>query len=302
MSWQAVTKKDFRDAVRSYWLWALSAAFVVFFAASVYFFANPIGQAASRQNVEITSDSFVQAMVTLTRLFVPIIAIVIAYGAITAERDSGTLKLLLSLPHSRRDVVVGKLLGRGGVVVLPVVLGLAAGAVAFLLTEVTLAPVTYLEFAGLTALLGLVFVGIAVGISAGASSNRRSMIGSVGLYTVFALFWPRFARNLAILTQDVLSITRDERLLMEVTVKLLNPIAAYRSLSYRATIVGQREARAIVIPQSQQRLFDFQYLLQEVFGGGVPWYLTDAAVLVYLLAWLAVPVALGYLAFRDADL
>lgn len=302
MSWQAVTRKDFQDAIRSYWLWGLSAAFVAFFAASVYFFANPIGQQAADENLQLTSDAFIQALLITTRLFVPVIAIVIAYAAITGERDSGTLKLLLSLPHSRRDVVIGKLLGRGGAVVLPVALGLTAGAVAFLLTPVDLAPVTYLQFAGLTALLGLVFVALAVGISAGATSNRRSMIGSVGIFVLFSLFWARFSRNLSLLAKEHVGITRDEMLLMEVFVKLLNPIAAYRSLAYRITIAGPMEARAILIGRGRGRIRDFQYILRSVFRTDVPWFLSDGMVGLILVLWLVVPPILGYLVFREVDL
>jgi len=302
MSWQAVARKDFKDAVRSYWLWALSAAFVIFFTASVYFFANPIGQQAAQEDIQLTSDAFIQALLITTRLFVPVIAIVIAYAAITGERDSGTLKLLLSLPHSRLDVVLGKLLGRGGVVVLPVALGLLAGAIAFLPTEVELAPVTYLQFAVLTALLGLVFVSIAVGISAGASSKRRSMIGSVGVFAMFSLFWADFARNLSLLTREYLDITQNEVLLMEVFVKVLNPIAAYRTLAYRITIAGPMEARAVLLGTGRTRIRARQYLLREVFGTDVPWYLSDGAVLAAALLWLAVPPVLGYLVFREVDL
>jgi ABC-2 type transport system permease protein len=302
MTWQAVARKDFRDSVRSYWLWALSAAFVAFFAASVYFFANPLGKQAAEQNVELTSDAFIQALLITTRLFIPVIAIVIAYASITGERDSGTLKLLLALPHSRRDVVVGKLFGRGGVVVLPVVLGLAAGAVAFMLTKVDLAPVTYLQFAGLTALLGLVFVAVAVGISAGTSSNRRSMISSVGIFVLFSLFWAQFSRNLSLLTKEYLNTTRNEMLLMEVFLKLLNPIGAYRSLAYRITISGPMEARAILIGQSRSRIRDFQYLLRNTFRTEVPWFLEDWVVVLIIVFWIVVPPVLGYLVFREVDL
>lgn len=43
------------------------------------------------------------------------------YGAILHERNSGSIRFLLGLPNSRRDIVVGKFLGRSGTVAVPLV-------------------------------------------------------------------------------------------------------------------------------------------------------------------------------------
>jgi hypothetical protein len=107
MTWEVVARKDFQDAVRSHWLWALSALFVAVLAfppALIIADIIQIGQASEGLN----TDLFVFLMRDTMTLLVPIIAIVLAYASVTGERDSGTLKLLLSLPHSRRDVVAGK--------------------------------------------------------------------------------------------------------------------------------------------------------------------------------------------------
>jgi len=52
----------------------------------------------------------------IVTLFLPLVAIFAGYAAISKERTGGSLKLLLSLPHSRKDVIIGKVVGRCGVV------------------------------------------------------------------------------------------------------------------------------------------------------------------------------------------
>jgi len=56
-------------------------------------------------------------------------ALIAAYLAIAGERESGSLKLLLGLPPSRGEVLVGKFLGRSGVVAIGLVLGFLVSGV-----------------------------------------------------------------------------------------------------------------------------------------------------------------------------
>jgi ABC-2 type transport system permease protein len=59
---------------------------------------------------------------------VPVLALVASYLAIAGERESGTLKLLLGMPPTRREVVLGKLLGRLAVTTTAIVVAFTVGA------------------------------------------------------------------------------------------------------------------------------------------------------------------------------
>ena len=105
MTWQAIARKDFQDAVRSKWLWGLSAIFFGLFVGSAYLIGSGV---ESNGNGALTAEVFVPTLGNrVVALVVPIVAIVVAFSSIVGERESGSLKLLLSLPHSRQDVVAG---------------------------------------------------------------------------------------------------------------------------------------------------------------------------------------------------
>jgi ABC-2 type transport system permease protein len=294
MTWQAVARKDFQDAVRSRWLWALSAIFVGLFVGGAYFLGSNLNGEAQQQ---VTANAFFQSIVgqLLITLIVPLVAIVISYGAIVGERESGSLKLLLSLPHSRLDAVVGKTVGRSGVVAVPIFVGLLLASIVLAVYGVGIDVIDFIVFGILTMLLGVVFVSLAVGVSAAASTNRRAMLGSVGLFFVFTFLWNR-VRQILSLVNDQLSLNLE---LMELVkyglfIKYFNPVRAYQTLAarlYSDTVLQARLYDSGMLGQMIQQQMD-----------GLPFYLSDTVVMAQFLLWLFVPLALGYVVFDDADL
>jgi len=104
MTWADVAGKDFRDAVRSRWVGRLAILYVVAFILYILFAFVlrwiPLPQAANLTNE--VSALFIIGFRSVSVWIVPAISIVMAYASITDERDSGSLKVLLSLPHSRQ--------------------------------------------------------------------------------------------------------------------------------------------------------------------------------------------------------
>lgn len=301
---RAVARKDFRDAVRSRGLLVLTLVFVVFFVASAYFFTDIVGNQVAQQAAqqgqdtpEITSDAFTSALTNVTTLMIPLVALVVAYASVVGERESGSLKLLLSLPHSRLDVVVGKTLGRSGVVAVPVLIGFLAAMLLFPLSPVSLSVGSYLGFALLTMFLGVVFVSLAVGVSAAASTSRRAVGAVFVAYALFNFLWNNVVSTLASRLAEEGMIEEAARFKLQLFLKLLNPTQAYKTLTTRMTVDSALNARLSVVGNPFLR-----GAYADALGESVPWYLSDAAVAVLLLAWLTVPLAIGYLAFEAADL
>jgi len=302
MSWEAVTRKDVQDSIRSYWLWGLSVLFIVFFGVPAYFFADRVGSAAQQQGQQLSTDAFLNILAEVNAFFVPVIAIVIAYAAIAGERDSGTLKLLLSLPHSRLDVVVGKVLGRGAVVALPVLVGFVVAGGIFLVTPVEFGYANYVLFALLTALLAVTYVAIAIGFSAAAESARRAMIGTVGIYVLFTLLWNRFASGLINLLSEYANLGGESLVSIHLLVKVLNPSQAYKSLTLRLVTDTAAQARVSLIGGGGLQGQLNRQMYAQALGDSLPFYLTDPAVLAFMLAWLVILPAAGYYVFDQADL
>lgn len=305
----AVARKDFQDAIRSRGLLILTAVFVVFFGVSSYLVADQLQtslqnaanvsnasqrEAARRLSERLTSDSFLRNLTDVTRLFIPLTAIVVSYASVIGERESGTLKLLLSLPHSRLDVVLGKVAGRSGTVILPVALGFVVAAPVFPLLDITFEATHFVLFGLLTISIGVVFVALSVGVSAAVETSRRAVIGLMVVYVLFTLMWGQITRALVQSVAERTDVATKTLFQLQIVLKHINPIATYETLG--EAIYGGASIQVSLFSRPPLRdTYTRQF-------GELPIYLTDGALVVWLVVWTVVPLAVGYLTFRRSDL
>jgi ABC-2 type transport system permease protein len=301
---RVVAEKGFTDAIRSRTLLALGAFFVLFIggtAAVVGYVADGIAARVLFGTSLGTGFGLRLSYAGMLGFIVGLTALLAAYGAVVGERASGTLKLLLSLPHSRLNVVLGKVLGRTTVVVLPVLVGFLVAALAFLATGGTVDFLTFTPLVFLTLLLVAAFVSLAVGISAAAPSERRATLGAVGTYVIFALFWAPIGQGLRRIVDLVLRelpgvepLSAGAGVKLTLAVKLLNPLRAYETLV--ASLYSSPLQGRLVLAGFRERL-----VVQQTFDG-LPVYLSDPAVALVLVFWVVAPLAYGYALFRTDDL
>lgn len=283
-----VAKKDFGDAVQSRALWSLVAVFVVVSTASTYayveipeLFGTPGGA---------TFAGLVFFTVGLTGLFVPLAAIVVCYRSIAGERELGSIKLLMSLPTTRRDVFVGKVLGRAAVLAFGVgvgaVVGLGFGAV--LLGTVDARALVV--FTAVTLLFAAVYAGIVVSISAATASTSRATTLALGFFVLFELVW------------DVVPVA---------VVYVIEGFSLPRQFPDWVYLVAQLSPSAAYLSSIVALLPDLADSVGAAPGQGAPGeapaaadavYVTPEVGLVVLAFWLVVPLAVGYRRFDRADL
>lgn len=306
--WYSVARKEFQDTIRSRRFVILSGIFIAVFSAPAIAvllgFVSVEGEAPS-------TDIALQMMKELTSVLVPLIGIIVGYGAITREREKGTLKLLLSLPNSRRDVTLGKVVGRAIVVVVPILIGFLIGGVLLAMTPLEFAVGNYVIFSMLSAFLGLVFVGLGVGISAGVSTTFRSMVLSVVLFVNFVVLWNQWVQNVARQLGEHTDIAQNTQLQFLLLGKLLNPVQGFKTL-VGSSIRSAGSARVGLFGlQGQQgaceEILQGTATQRGLFGidcevGALPLQYSDPAVVVYMLLWLVVPLGLGYYLFSVRDL
>jgi len=290
MSWATVAGKEFRDAIRSRRLWLLTAVFVFIFNLPVilwaYFNAGPASPAVTEQTA-ITS-AYVKQMMNINWVFVPLIAILVGYGMIVGELASGSVKLLLALPHSRRDVFFGKIVGRTGVFGAAIA---AAYLLALPLLYGTGQPVdlfTWGIFGALTVAFGLVFFAVAAGFSAGADSTLKAGAGAFGLYVWFGLFWDPVTTIVRGVSKSF-GLSSREFLEFWFFVEGLSPLKAYRKLTF------------ILRGESQQTVVESAYATNN-WGGWPPFYIESWYQLLLLLLWAAIPALIGLYLFERRDL
>lgn len=283
-----VVWKDFQDAVRSKMLWGIMGLLVGFVALLYAVIWWTVSDPDPIEHIVAPASAFMQ-------LLVPIAALVVAYRSIVGERQTGSIKVLLSLPPSRLDVVVGKLIGRW----LVLVTAIAASFLTFIVLSVVLFQsvplVEFVALAAVAALGGAAFVGIAVGLSAAVNSRGQAMAGTIGLLFLLLLFWD-------ILTAGVYRLLEGELPGgpqyegWYVFLQWLNPLNAIGILNDAA--IGESFGTFTLPLFAPVNPGD----LEQAVAGDIPWYLTNEALVPILLAWAVIPVGLGYLRFRRIDL
>jgi ABC-2 type transport system permease protein len=278
MSWIAVAKKDFRDAGRSKALWTLTILFSLLVVGIVYFVGEIGG--ASDPDFATLLGSFVGPLF----LLLPLAGTLVGYKSIVGERESGSIKLLLGLPHTRGEVLLGKLVGRSAVVSTAVLIGYLLGSIAFVALIGVFQPVDYLLFVGMTLLLGVAYVAIAVGLSASSRSSGLVLAVAVGLVVLFTLLWETLSLTLLpyLLGDAVLGL--GETLVEEITtfVFVASPrIAFVQGLSFLLSMGGADPGMTGV---------SSRFWLQDWWG------------FVVLAFWIVVPTVIGYWRFKNADL
>lgn len=175
-----VARNDFRSVRRSRLLWGVVAIYVAFVAIVFY-----------PSSADVTVTASVLGAMFLTALLLPLVAITGTYLAIAGERESNTVRFLLSQPTRRRSVVFGKLLSRGLTLLLALTTALVV-AVALTLSlyaEATLGPLA--AFFALTSLLVGAYTAVALAVSALVSSRSRAIAGTMAVYfltVVLAVF------------------------------------------------------------------------------------------------------------------
>ena len=222
---RAVAGRELRDDFRNHWALAITGVFATLALAIAYFGAATVGR------VGFTSfAATIASLVTLAAFVIPLIALLVAYGAIVGERDGGTLPLLLSYPLSRLELIAGKFLGHSVLLALAILLGfgLALGVIAATVPEVrTLAALDAIAtFMLSAALLGASFVALACLISAAA--KEKAQAAGLALLAWLALV---ILFDLVLLAVLVLSGGNATEQALYPWLLLLNPIDIFRLIN-----------------------------------------------------------------------
>jgi ABC-2 type transport system permease protein len=289
MSWQAIAKKDFQDSVRSKVLWGIIVLFALLIGGIAYLVVD---SGVSEGNEAIVGFLITGVFGVFVLFFIPITGLFISIKSVVRERESGTINLLLSLPHSRGEMIFGKFLGRAAVMTITIILGFIP-ALALLIFQTNIPPTALVVFLFATILFGLMFVGIGVGFSALFNSETQGTVGGIVLF--FGLYTWQTLTNLLLGVVDYelpdfagrFGLTQ---MLNDMFVAL-TPASAFPAefpdsrlgLTGGSAVTGSLEGNTVV------------------FDAGA-FYMQNWFVFVILLLWIAVPLAIGYARFSRIDL
>lgn len=291
MSVPAVVRKDYRDGIRSKLLWALIAAFLVSIGGFALLATRSVQEGAESggsQLLGLMGFAVIFAVIVL----IPITGLVVSIKSIVRERELGSLKILLSLPHSRAEVVAGKFLGRAGLLTTAILAGFLPAGLVFLLRIDDFPVYEYVVFVLVTILFGVVFVAVGIGLSALVSTETRATVGGIGAFFVL-LFW----NQLFGYVNDQLDLLSGNGELFVERFYLFNVF--FDSLMALLSIRDDEVPGASIVAYSEMAVPE-PGAAPEI--ASQPFYLQHWFAFVILALWIAIPLAIGYYWFENADL
>lgn len=177
-----IASKEFWDRIRNRWVLAVALVFTAFALVIAYFGAAQQGTVGFR-SIDVTIASLVSLVIYL----IPLIALILGFDAIVGERERGSLDLLLSMPITRLELLLGKYFGLAAALTFSTVAGF--GLVAVLLSSQLdfNALFHYFGFMLSSVLLGCAFLSLAVMLSVFAADRTRASGLAIAMWFFFVL-------------------------------------------------------------------------------------------------------------------
>lgn len=280
MRWIHLARKDLGDAIRSWHLYYFAGALGVLGLVLGYLMSDV--QTGGQQD----PDALAGTLLTAFSLLGPILALAISQYVIVGKRASGELSVLLSLPFSRLDVVLGSFVGRVAVASIAV---LTAFVTAPLVATVRGMPVAVDSLIGaylLAVTLTVIFTAIAVGISA---YTRSTTVAAAGSFSAFLLFvfqlWSLIPTGVRFLLNG-LSLPSGEAPMWALAFEQFSPFAGLRNAAHPVF--------ADVLPGLQ--------LVPGSIDPAEPWYQDPVVGTAVVLLWIVLPLFIGYHRLQHTDL
>jgi ABC-type transport system involved in multi-copper enzyme maturation permease subunit len=267
MTWRVITRRDVAETVRPRLVKLLLAlpALVILGGAYLY----PV--LGSEPYTTARFAGFISGWLPTV---VALAGILLGYNAVVGKRESGAIRLALSLPNSRLDVAFGAFASRAGLLCGVIAGSLAAGFVLVVYPFGSVAVVRFLGFAVATVTLGALWVGLGLATSLVVATKRTAFILAFGLFGLFRLAWGPLSRALEVGLAES-GLTGEE------------PVAAAALRAVEPGRVFERVVDAFVDPSAS---------VDNV------WYLNEWLALCLFVVWLVVPLGLATSRFIGSDL
>ena len=262
-----IAGKECRDRIRNRWVLVVAILFALFALVIAWFGPAQQGTVGFR-GIEPTIASLTSLVIYL----LPLIALILGFDVVVGERERGSLDLLLSMPITRTELILGKYLGLATALTAATVAGFGVAGIALAPFFDLYALWHYAGFVASSLLLGLSFLSLSVLVSV-CSRDRASASGvAIALWFLFVLVF-----DLVLLGVMVLASGEGGTGAFVIAL-FLNPTDVFRILNvFSSSELKAFHGLATVLPDT---------LTHPALLGGV------------MLAWIAVPLALAVWRFK----
>ena len=227
-----IAAKEIKDSLRNRWIGFISLIFMVL-SLSVTFASSAITGTLALPEL----NSLITSLSTIAVFIIPLAAILLSYDAFVGEEEAGTLLLLLSYPLTRLQIILGKLIGHGAVMLLTTSLAFGGTGILLVLLSDGYGAVetmgVFLLFILSSFLLALTFILIGYMVSLRATEKAKAVGSLLFIWFVFVLFYDLLL--LAVLVADL-------SFMNQAVINLLiamNPTDLYRAVNELAIGSGK---------------------------------------------------------------
>lgn len=268
-----VARKVLRESVRDRWFWLYCAGFATL-AATLTTVAVPETSVTSTGGFSRTAAS----LVALVQLVVTLMALTLGARSLAAERESGTLRFLLSHPVSRSEVLLGTWAGLAGALAAAVAAGFGTAGLLGAAQATPADAAVLARIAALSWLLSLAMLGVGMVITVSLHKVGAAIGTALFVWLTFV-----FLGDLGLMGTVVATDLPVETLLVSV---LANPVESFRL------------AAIVSLDGSLDSLGPAGTYAVDTYGSGI-----GGIAAVSLAIWVLVPLLVAWITFRrKADL
>lgn len=177
---RVVAAKELRDRLRNRWV-LVAALVLAVFALLIAYVGGAQGGSVGFRGIGATLAS----LTSLAIYLVPLIALLLGFDAIVGERERGTLDLMLSMPLTRGELLLGKYLGLATALALATLLGFGCALVPLAPHLQWHSVLLYAGFVASVLALGLSF--LSLGVLASVVSPDRARAAGMAVLLWFGL-------------------------------------------------------------------------------------------------------------------
>jgi ABC-type transport system involved in multi-copper enzyme maturation permease subunit len=272
-----IAKKELLDNIRNKWILLLTIIFIISIVSFSYVAGGQTG-GDSFGNMQIT----VILLMAISILIIPLIAIMLGFGTISGEAESGALYVVLSYPIKRIEVLLGKIIGLGAVISISIFLGFGLGGIIIGATVGTEYFGGYIGFIFLSIFVGIIYLSLSICISAYCKKRITSIAGGIVIF-----FW-------TIIYNIIISVILFATGLSQAAYTT----SQYPDWYYYSAVFNPTNLYSTAV----QRAFGATTIDTGGLSVEIPQVLSTPLVILSLIIWFIVPLGLAYFFFKRRDI
>lgn len=274
----SVAKKEFADNVRNRWIVALIVIFVILTLLASYV----AGAQAGGESILGGMEDTVMSLMSIATILIPLIAVMLGYASIAGECENGSMGVLLSYPIRRGEILVGKLIGLGFVIVVSTVVGFGSAGILIAATVGAESGVAYLSFIGLTILSGFLYLSMAVLFSTIAKSRAKALGMGVVLF-FWSMIYGMIIFGVYVATGGTIQ-------------GLITGTEPFPDWLYASIVISPGDLYQLAVMLA--------FGIEQVFGYSfdMPFFMTTPMAVGVHFLWIELAVVLAYFSFKKRDI